>query len=351
MFTYSIIGILFVITVFLAFYEDFLTDIQKKIILAIYALTMVILASTKSISNTADASTYEIMFYRNRNLLIEISTEPTFIYLSRIVLYFGGTVSFIFFIYAIISIPYKLSLYNKITPYIFTALMIYIPVYFELQDMVQIRSAAAATFIIASIYHLTKNERLQTAFWMICAIMFHYSAVIFIPILLIGNRQMNKTFRFIIAGLVPIFFTIYLMKKDLFSLIPSSIIEGKIDYYQKSSESGDWGEMMKLYKNVYFMVKCTLLYICLYYYDYLVEKNKLTPLFVNILIASILSILSVSTIPVLATRISDLYGITDCLVFTFLIYIIEPTYLARFIIFLIGLYMFVYNLIFSGYFT
>ena len=351
MITYSIIGILFITTIFLAYTEDYMTESQKTKALIGYALVMVLLATTKSIEYTADASSYELMFYNNTNRLTEIATEPTFIYLSRLVLAFGGTISVVFFIYAIVTIPYKLVSLQKMTTYIFTALMIYIPIYFELQDMVQIRSAAAATFLMASMLSRTKQDYFLSAVSFLCAILFHYSAIVFMPILLLGNHKLGKTTRVMVAILIPTLFILYLMKKDLFSLIPSALIEGKLDYYQRATEKGEWGEMMTLYKNAYFMVKCILLYLCLYFYDYLSEKNKLTPILVNNLIASILFLLSLSSIPVIATRVSDLYGITDCIVFTFLLYLIEPKYLARAAIAIISTYMFLYNLLFAEYFT
>ena len=57
-----------------------------------------------------------------------------------------------------------------------------------------------------------------------------------------------------------------------------------------------------------------------------------------------------ATIPVLASRVSDLYGIIDALFFTYIIYLIKPKIVARLCIIATGLYMYVYNMLFSGYF-
>ena len=97
-----IIAIMLLITAGLSFVEERLYKRDKIFILVGYAFIMVYLATTKSIENTADASIYERFFYKNDNLLISLTTEPTYIYLSRLVLNLGGTVSTMFLIYALI---------------------------------------------------------------------------------------------------------------------------------------------------------------------------------------------------------------------------------------------------------
>ena len=92
-----IISVLFTITVFFAFLEDRLKEVHKICILAAYAIVMVLIATTKSVQGNADGASYEFMFYDNSNLLIELATEPTYIYLSRMVLACGGTIVTMFF--------------------------------------------------------------------------------------------------------------------------------------------------------------------------------------------------------------------------------------------------------------
>ena len=351
MLMYLVIAILFAITVGLAFIEERLKDSQKASILAGYALFMVLLATTKSVEHTADAAAYESMFLNNTNALTEVATEPTFIWLSRIVLACGGTIGVMFFIYAVITIPAKMKALYTMTPYIFTALMVYIPVYFEVLDMVQIRAAAASTFLVASLIPIADKRYLLAALLILCGVMFHYSAVVYLPFLFVGNRRLNAFWRWTIAVLVPACFVMYLMKKDLFSLIPASLTEGKLDFYQNSSEKGEWGELAVLYKNAYFISKCVVLYLCLYFYDYIAERNRMAPLLINLFAASILFLLSMATIPVLAGRVSDLYGVTDCIVFTFCLYLVNPPYISRVAIAIVGAYMLVYNMIFADYFT
>lgn len=340
---------LFAVTVVMAFLEDYLKEIHKIVILAVLATLMVLLATTKSIDHTADGTIYEHIFYNNDEILTQLTTEPTFLWLSRLVLALGGGLIWMFLIYALIAIPTKLKALYGMTPYIFTALIIYIPIYYELHDLIQIRAAAACAFLLLALNPLSNKRYWTATLLMIIAILFHYSSVVFIPFLFIGNRQLGYNSRLVVACVIPACFVIYLMGKDLFSLIPSSILGGKLDYYQKTSEKGEW-EMALLYKNVYFMLKVAMMYLCLYFYNHIVENNRLAPLLLNLFLASILSPMLFSTIPVIASRVSDMYGIIDCIVFTFALYLFSPRYLARFGILIIGIYMLIYHMMSDDYF-
>lgn len=347
-----IIAILFIITAGLSFAEDRLRERDKVLILIGYVIFMVLLATTKSVENTSDASLYEYYFYKNDDLLIQLTTEPTYIYLSRMVLALGGTISLIFFIYALISIPVKIKTLYNITPYIFTALVIYIPVYFELHDMIQIRAAAAATFLLSSLIPISQKHYWKAIILILCGILFHYSAAVYLPFIVIGNRKFSINVRFIIGFLLPVCLTMYLLKKDLFSLIPEmpNVIGYKIQEYKEKAEI-EGGSHFPLYANLYYLSKCALLYICLYFYNYLTERHRMAPLLITLFSVSVLFYPAMYTVPVIAGRISDLFGLVDCIIFTFLLYLVEPKYWARIAITFVGAYAIVYNFFFSEYFT
>lgn len=345
-----IIAALFAVIVIIAFYEDYLKEIHKFAILTGIVVFMIILATTKSITNTADAPIYEELFYNNDNPIFVIATEPTYIQLSRLVIALGGTVVSMFFIYAVITIPAKMRMLYTMTPYIFSALIIYIPYYFEVHDMIQIRAAAAATFLLFFIYHICKKNYLYATLFLVCATLFHYSAIVYLPFLFIGNRQLSETGRIIVAVLVPICFVMYLLKIDWFSLLPSALLWGKLEVYKESTEKGEWEEFLPLYINIYYLAKCVVLYICLYYYDVIVKNNRLAPILINLFAISICFLSSMATIPVVASRISDMFGIVDCIVFTLCMYVIAPQYLVRIGITIAGFFVLIYNMTNTEYF-
>ena len=155
--------------------------------------------------------------------------------------------------------------------------------------------------------------------------------------------------RIILACTLLAFFALYLSGRDIIQLIPANSITGKIEAYQQDSDKGLW-EMALLYKNAYYMLKFVFFFVCLYYYDYLVEKIKMAPIIINLLAASLLAPTLFSSVPVIASRTSDLFGIVDGIVFTFVLYLVSPRFLARTLVTVVGLYMLIYNMLVSEYF-
>lgn len=345
-----IIGAILIITIFLSFIEESISEFHKKILLACYIVLMIIISGTKDIYHTADAEAYQRMFLENDNFLVELTTEPTFIYLSRLIIALGGDISILFFIYAFISIPQKMFIIYRMTPFLFTALVIYIPIYYELHDIIQIRAAAAASFLFVSIYFIVRKRKIYSYIAFITAILFHYSSIAFTPMLIAGNRKMNMIIRISVANLIIVAFALYFLKLDLFSLIPSFILGGKLDFYIETAKMGQWDELSKPYMDLFFMGKCAILYLCLIYYDYICKCNKYAPIVISMLTISIFFLLSMATVPVIASRVSDLYGIVDCIAYTFLLYIVAPKFIARSCAVAAGVFMYIFNIVNTEHF-
>ena len=80
-------------------------------------------------------------------------------------------------------------------------------------------------------------------------------------------------------------------------------------------------------------------------------RDHIAPLIINIFAASILTPMLLSSVPIIASRASDLYGIVDGVAFTFVLYLVSPKYIARICVASVGLYMLIYNMIVTEYFT
>lgn len=348
---YIFLFVLFLVVAFLSFLEDSINERNRWCILAVMIPFMIFAATFKDVSVVADSEAYESMFYDNDNPLVEIATEPTYVYLSRLVLMFNGGIACMFFVYAMISIPTKMWAIGKMTPYFFSALVIYIPVYYELHDLVQIRAAAAGAMLMLTIYNYVVGNKKNMLLSFVVAILFHYSSISFLPVLLFGKYMTGKRTRNTLAIVVPIGFILYLTHRDLFSLMTFSSIGAKVEYYKDSAEiGGNWSEMLAPYKNLYFLIKCAFLYLYIFYFDFLKRQSKYFTFICVIEAGSLFWLLSMATIPVVATRISDLYGIIDAIFFTFVFYIVEPKIAVRICIIAVGLYMYVYNMLNSNYF-
>lgn len=342
--------ILFIVALALCFIEEQISAPTKIVILAIMTLVMICTATFKNINTTADAENYVNYFYNNSDPLIELMTEPTFIYLSRFLISIGAGIQILFLIYACITIPTKCVILYKLTEYIFTAMLIYIPVYFLLHDVVQIRTGAAAAFLLSSLYLSCKGKHLLSVVAFIASILFHYSSLAFLPVLLFGNRRFNLTVRILLFMTVPLGLILYIANYDILNLIPSSVIVGKIDFYKDAAETGDkWSDFIVPYKNMYLLSKCALLFLCLIFYETILKHNRFASICILMLAFSIFINLSMTTIPVLAGRLGDLYGISDAISFTLCLHFIKPRWAVRSGIALIGMYMMAFNYFNGGF--
>ena len=169
---------IFAVVVMLSFLEDYMPSWQKMVALLSIGIALILISTFKPMT-TADAINYETYFYQNDDTLVEMSIEPTYIYLSRFVMALGGEVVVMFFIYAMLSIPLKLAVLWKCTPYIFTAMIVYVGIYYPLQDAVQIRCGVATAFLLLAIVPLVKQQYFKAFVLMIVAALFHYSSLAF----------------------------------------------------------------------------------------------------------------------------------------------------------------------------
>ena len=342
--------VLFAVSLVLCFIENSLPSHLKIVVLMIMGVAMVGTSAFKDIETTADAQNYVEYFYNNSDPLIELMTEPTYIYLSRLLIAVGAGIGVLFFIYAVITIPMKCVLLYNLTDYVFTAMLIYIPVYFLLQDVVQIRTGAAMAFLLLSLFLSCRENHLLSVVAFVIGVLFHYSALAFLPVLIWGNRRLGIALRVMLALMVPLGFLLYFLNYDLLSFLPSSLTEGKIDFYKEAAETSDkWSEYIVPYKNLYLLVKCLLLWLCLVFYDTILKYNRYGSICIVMLAASVFVNLSLATIPVIAGRIGDLYGISDAVTFTFCLHFVRPSWVVRGSIALVGLYMLVFNYLNGGF--
>ena len=201
---------IFAFVVGLAFLEDYIPSWQKVLVLMAIGMALICISTFKPMT-TADAGTYEYYFYYNENEIVEAAIEPTYIFLSRLILSYGGDITVLFFIYAMLAIPMKLAAMWKLTPYVFTAMMVYIGINYPLHDVVQIRCGVASAFLLWSLYHFEKRRYLKVLLLFLCAIAFHVSSAAMIPIYLFGKIKITRFWRIMLAVTIPVCILLYII--------------------------------------------------------------------------------------------------------------------------------------------
>ena len=318
---------IFAIVVILSFLEDYMPSWQKMMVLITISIVLICISTFKPMTTT-DAMTYEYYFIQNDDSLIEVATEPTYIYLSRLILAYGGEITVMFFIYALIAIPLKLAAMWKMTSYIFTALIVYVGIYYPLHDVVQIRCGVAAGFLLWALVPLAKRQYLWATALTIVATLFHYSSLAFIPILLVGNMRVGNYWKIFLGVTIPICLALYVMGYSAISLIPNSIIEGKLDFYKQMGEAGGWEEYIP-YKQIPFLAEFVLLYIFLLFYNTIEKHSIYASILVKILVYEMGCLILLAEVPVIGARLHELFGMFNVLAYACCIYCIKPHYIVK----------------------
>lgn len=315
----------FALVVVLSFMEDYMPSWQKMLILITIGIALICISAFKPMT-TADAVNYERYFYFHDDIIIEAMTEPTYRYLSRLYLSMGFGVIAMFLTYALIAVSIKLALLWKLTPFVFTAMVVYVGIYYPLHDVVQIRSGVSAAFLLWSIIPLQKGRYLWATVLFLIATLFHYSSLAFLPILLVGNMEIGKYWKWILAVSPPICLLLYIAGFGAFSLVPGNAIEGKLDFYK---EIGTNAENYVPYKQITFLAEFVTLYIFLYFYDTIHRHCCYTPILVKMLALEMAYFTLFADIEVLGMRLHDLFGLFNAFSYACLLYIIRPQYAVR----------------------
>ena len=144
--------------------------------------------------------------------------EPTFSLIVKIAnTYFGKyNVVGVFCIYSFLSIFLSFSAFNKYSISPLISLIVFFSTYMVLEEFNAIRAGVASGFIVLSIDSWGKKDW-KTFIYFLCAILFHYSYLIILPVYFLVSNDEKK--RIIFLLLVPLAYLFY-YTIDFSSIIP-----------------------------------------------------------------------------------------------------------------------------------
>lgn len=118
--------------------------------------------------------------------------EPTFILLAWLDGFvFNNNIAILFITYALIAITIKMVAIYKYSQVPLMSLVIYLCMYFTLHDLTQIRVGAAAAFFLLAIPDLTERKIKPYLIKISIACAFHFSCIILFPLILFSNKRLN----------------------------------------------------------------------------------------------------------------------------------------------------------------
>lgn len=233
----------------------------------------------------------------------DIRWEPTFFLFRYLGKLSNDPVAVVFLCYATISVVGRIYYLNKISPYLWTSMLVYSSYYFVYNDMIQIR-AAVATMLLYPLFICAYNKN-PKAFFPICllAISFHYSAAIYFFIYFLNSHEINKKIwlSLLLFGFIFALSGFYL--SPVINYITWGPIHSLFDHYYNNVE---WDENVNVLSILHIgQVLCALFILAN------IDKTKyISPYLIISLKLFILGLFiktAFSDLPIVANRSSELF--------------------------------------------
>lgn len=316
--------LLFIIIVSLIFLEEYLGDYNKYAYWGL-CIFLILFCAFRTIGVDPDSENYETIFKSNSNnpkLLVEAS----FMFLSVIIRYFTDDVHCLFLLYAILGITIKFYALRQLSPWFFLPLVIYIGNYYVLHDFIQIRAGVASAMLLLAIKPLSEGNKKKAIVYFLIANVFHYSSLVFYPILFFSNN-LSRIWKYALIAIMPVGAILFMLRLDFISALPIPYIQEKLEMYKTLTETGFFEEFNL--KNVPLWIQYVILLYSLYFYDTILEKYPALPLLLKITAYSMFFFFAFSSVSVVAGRFQELLGIVELALFPCVCYTFRPQYYGK----------------------
>lgn len=315
---------------------------NKIIIFLNFAFLLIIFAGFRDGNSVRDYLNY-IQLFKYPDEYI----EPTFNIISYIVkLLFYGNVVYLFLIYSFLGVSLKFYAIKQLSPFFFLSVIIYLSHYYILHDLTQIRVGVASGFLLMCIKPLyERNFKLFFTFLFI-AILFHYSAIVLLPLWFINKDNLNKFYYYL---LIPMGIIIYILKINLILELPIPILQEKIAIYKELQEFDvDGFNEINVFNSLY-ILRCLIYYFLLYYSNNIIHSNKYFIILIKIYAFSLFSLPAFSVMPVIAFRIGELFGIVEVILMPMIFYTIKEKLFPKFVVVSISFAILLFNIFYNEY--
>ena len=336
--TFAFILLLFLI-VSCIFLEEYM-GVYRKYVYGVVCIVLILFSGFRPMGVDPDSAAYESMFL-SRSGTSKILIEHSFLMFVQFIRTFSDDVHVLFLFYAILGIGIKFYALRRLSPWYFLPLVIYFGNYYIIHDYIQIRAGVSSAMLLLAIKPLTDGNRKNAFFCFLIATLFHYSSLVFFPILFLSN-EISKTWRYILIGIAPVGVLLFILHLDFFSAIPIPYLQDKIEMYRSLTETGVFEELSL--KNPFIWIQYIIIIYSLCFYDTIHEFCPSLPLLLKITAYSMACFFAFSSISVVASRLHDMLGVVEIVLFSCIIYTIRPDYYGKAAVCMIGIIEFGFTL-------
>lgn len=335
--------VLFAILLFVCFLSLIEDRLQKynRIIYITLTVVLILFAGLREVGFDRDSENYEYFFINYDDPILELVVEFSYRILSRIFHLLTDDVHSIFIFYAIVGVTFKMVALRRLSKFWFLPVTVYLAHYYCLHDLTQIRVSIASGCVLFSIPLIEQRKRKEVFYLFVLGFIFHYSALVLLPVIFLSGKDMNIKERWMWASLIPLGYLAYFIQFSIISYFNIPYITDKIEAYENIRDKGLLDDEINVF-NYVFLLKCIVFLFSLYFYDTIKQNERYLPLILKFMGFSIFSYLFFAQIPTLSFRISELFGIADILMFTYICYMVRPLWLGKCVVIIISIMLSVY---------
>ena len=316
----------------------------KKILFILSGILLFIIAAFRG-GVDKDYSGY-ITLYEKAYHLTTLRIEPTFLFISFIVKHLFHNVLFLFIIYAFLGVYLKFYAIKQLSEFYLLSVVIYYSNFFLFHEMTQIRAGVACSIILIAIKPLYDRNWKSYLILIVLASLFHYSAVLALPLYFLNCEKINITF---FALLIPVSYILYFLNIHitfLIELIPIPEITAKFHTYKYLSTLHNAYEGNVF--NYLQLSRILLAFLLLWKWELLHFNNKFSIILIKLYVIAISILILFSDIPGISARASELLMPVEILLMPSLVYVVKQKQLAILSVILIGLIFLSLNVFYTG---
>lgn len=267
----------------------------------VFAMLLMVCVSRSEL--LPDYQMYKNMYYGHGYAANGRHIEPSFVWLCQ------ASPSFMSLLlaYALLSVGTHFWGILRNSPNLWLSMFLYVGMYFVLHDMIQMRASVSAGILLIAVRYIPRRRWYVYFPLVALAILFHSSAVVFIPLFFLPAKRMYRPFWMVLLGVCLIVGLSGVQLGKLVRFLPLEIVNNYLISYG--------GERFVTDSTVgpirIFMV--IVLMIMVYYLPQIQKRYPLATVCVGISICSQACFLLLGGMPVMPTRLGELLGTVDIL--------------------------------------
>lgn len=328
---------IFLIVAILCYLEVYIKKYQLPVYLLI-GMVLILVATFREVGLDPDSENYEYSFHNYfRNDTGEM-VEPSFIVISYLLNFITDNVHILFLIYASFGVSLKMYAIRKSSQYLFLPLLCYISFYYVLHDLTQIRAGVVSGMLLIELYLIAEKKKRQALLMILVGSLIHYSSLTLLPILLLNNHPIGRKQTILLLSIIPLGYVVYYAGGNILMNPSLPFIGNKLALYQAAAEKGRMTVGINIFDPLHLMTILIFGYLLLF-------KNTLQKLDTNFPILLKTSAIGLSLysalafLPVLALRTSQLYCITNILLYSYIVHTFKQKWMGVSVVVLISLIM------------